>query len=57
MQNGVDFEYEYSDLNLLQTRVKVLTGEYSGLVFEYGSSVLAQCEGKNSFIYNLNPWY
>ena len=30
----------------------MLTGEYSGLVFEYGSSVLAQCEGKNSFIFD-----
>lgn len=52
MENGIDFEYEYSDLNLLHTRVKVLTGDYAGLIFEYGGSALAQWENKNSFIFN-----
>ena len=52
MENGIDFEYEYSDLNLLHTRVKVLTGTYAGLIFEYGGSALAQWEGKNNFIFN-----
>lgn len=51
MQNHIDFEYEYSDLNVLQTRVKILTGEYTGLVFEYGGSVLTQWEDKNSFTF------
>lgn len=51
MENGVDFEYEYSDLNLLKTRVKVLTGVYAGLVFEYGGSMLAQWEDKNMFTF------
>lgn len=47
MKNGIDFIYEYSDLNLFQTRVKVLTGKYSGLVLEFGGSLLAQ-DGKNN---------
>lgn len=47
MKNGIDFVYEYSDLNLFQTRVKVLTGKYSGTVLEFGSSLLAQ-EGKHN---------
>jgi len=51
MENGVDFEYEYSDLNLFHTRVKVLSGVYTGLVFEYGTSVLAQWGDKNSFTF------
>lgn len=52
MENGVDFEYEYSDLNLFHIRVKVLTGDYAGLVLEYGSSTLAQWEDKNTFVFN-----
>lgn len=51
MVNGIDFQYEYSDLNYLRTRVKVLTGMYAGLIFEYGGSVLAQWEDKNSFTF------
>jgi len=27
MKNGIDFIYEYSDLNLFQTRVQILTGK------------------------------
>jgi hypothetical protein len=48
-ETGVDFIYEYSDLNFLQTRVKVLTGEYEGLILEYGGSGIAQWEDKNEF--------
>ena len=51
MIKDIDFEYEYSDLNLFNTRVKVLTGDYAGLVFEYGGAALAQWEDKNSFIF------
>lgn len=51
MDNNVDFKYEYSDLNLFHTRVKVLTGVYTGLVFEYGGSILAQWEDKNTFTF------
>ena len=49
MKNGVDFIYEYSDLNLFQTRVKVLTGRYRGLILEFGGSGLAQYSDKNVF--------
>jgi hypothetical protein len=52
MKNGKDFIYEYSDLNLFQTRVKILTGKYSGLIFELGSSYLAQAGDKNTFTFN-----
>lgn len=52
MENGVDFIYEYSDLNLFQTRVEVLRGEYAGLILEFGGSALAQWGDKNSFTFN-----
>jgi hypothetical protein len=52
MKNGVDFIYEYSDLNLFQTRVQILTGEYAGIVLEYGGSVLEQCGNKNTFTFD-----
>jgi hypothetical protein len=53
MENGVDFIYEYSDLNLFCTRVQILTGEYKDLILEFGASGLAQWvengEPKNKF--------
>ena len=49
MENNVDFIYEFSDLNLFYTRVKILTGRYESLVIEFGSSGLAQWENKNNF--------
>jgi hypothetical protein len=49
MKNGIDFVYEYSDLNLFQTRVKVLTGKYAGMVLEFGGSVLIQNGVNNNF--------
>jgi hypothetical protein len=52
MKNGVDFIYEYSDLNLFHTRVQILTGEYSGIVLEFGSSILAQIGNKNTFTFD-----
>ena len=51
MINGIDFVYEYSDLNLFHTRVKVLTGFYKDLIFEYGGSMLAQIGDKNTFTF------
>ena len=42
MKNGKDFIYEFSDLNLLHTRVKILTGKYKGLIFEFGGSGLME---------------
>jgi hypothetical protein len=52
MKNGKDFIYEYSDLNLLQTRIKILTGKYKGIIFELGSSHLTQAGEKNTFTFN-----
>lgn len=51
MKNGIDFIYEYSDLNLFQTRVQILTGKYAGIILEFGGSVLAQFSGKNTFTF------
>lgn len=42
MENGKDYIYEYSDLNRFYTRVKVLTGEFKDVIFEYGDTVLKQ---------------
>lgn len=49
---GVNFVYEYSDLNFLQTRVKVLTGDYAGLILDYGRSYVTQWEDKNEFSFD-----
>lgn len=49
MKNGKDFIYEYSDLNLFQTRVKILAGKYTGLVLEFGGSLLRQINDQNTF--------
>ena len=51
MKSGTDFIYEYSDLNVLHTRVQILTGKYAGIVFEYGGSVISQWEDKNTFTF------
>jgi hypothetical protein len=57
MKNKVDYIYEYSDLNLFQTRVKILTGDYAGIILEFGRSVLVQVNGtpggKFDFDYTL----
>lgn len=52
MKNGVDFIYEYSDLNLFHTRVEILTGKYAGIILEFGGSVLAQTGDKNTFTFD-----
>jgi len=49
MKNGVDFIYEYSDLNLFHTRVQILTGKYAGIVLEFGGSGIAICGKQNLF--------
>lgn len=51
MKNGKDFIYEYSDLNLFQTRVKILAGKYKGIIFELGGSYLTQNLDKNAFTF------
>jgi hypothetical protein len=52
MKNGIDFIYEYSDLNLFQTRAKVLTGKFQGLVVEFGSSAISSSQGKHHFSFD-----
>ena len=52
MKNNIDFIYEYSDLNLFQTRVQILTGSYAGIVLEFGGSILAQIGDKNTFTFD-----
>jgi hypothetical protein len=49
MENGKDFIYEYSDLNLFYTRVKILTGKYTNITLEFGSSVLIQSSLEDEF--------
>lgn len=51
MINNIDFIYEYSDLNLFKTRCKVLTGHYTGLVLEFGGSILEQGPNGKRFIF------
>jgi hypothetical protein len=51
MKKGKDFIYEYSDLNVLKTRVKILTGKYADTILEFGGSMLAQIGDKNTFTF------
>jgi len=51
MKNCIDFIYEYSDLNIFKTRVKILTGEYADTILEFGGSILAQCGNQNTFTF------
>jgi hypothetical protein len=51
MQNGVDFIYEYSDLNMYHIRVHVLTGDYAGLIFELGGSGIGQDGVNSTFVF------
>lgn len=38
MKNNIDYIYEYSDLNLFQTRTKILQGEYADIILEFGGA-------------------
>ncbi len=38
MKHNKDFIYEYSDLNLFQTRTQILTGQYKDIIVEFGTS-------------------
>jgi len=51
MKNGIDFIYEYSDLNMYQIRVHVLTGDYAGLIFELGGSGIGQDGVNSTFVF------
>lgn len=52
MKNNVDFIYEYSDLNFLQTRVKLLTGKYKDMVLEFGGSYVCSHGDVNDFTFD-----
>jgi hypothetical protein len=51
MKNGIDFIYDYSDLNMYQIRVHVLTGDYAGLIFELGGSGIGQDGVNSTFVF------
>jgi len=38
MKNNIDFTYEYSTINLFQTKVNILTGKYAGIEIEFANS-------------------
>jgi hypothetical protein len=52
MKNNIDFIYEYSDLNVLQTRVEVLKGKYANTIFEYGGSGVMTGAGTPTFSFD-----
>lgn len=49
MKPELDYIYEYSDTNFLHTRVKVLTGEYAGLILDYGGATVIRIGDENEF--------
>lgn len=51
MKNDIDFVWDYSDLNIYQIRVHVLTGEYAGLIFELGGSGIGQDGVNSTFVF------
>ena len=55
LKNEIDFIYEYSDLNTLQTRAEVLKGKYKGLIVEFGNSCLIHSGDlkQNSFSFDF----
>jgi hypothetical protein len=54
MKNKKDFIYEYSDLNLFYTRVKILTGKYSDVILEFGASNLVVLTNKPGGTFNFD---
>jgi hypothetical protein len=55
MENNVDFRYDYSDLNTLCIRTEILTGDYAGIILEYGRTnlIVSNKSGKLVFDYTL----
>ena len=51
MKNGIDFVWDYSDLNVYHIRVHVLTGEYAGLIFELGGSGIGKDGVNSTFVF------
>lgn len=51
MKDGIDFVWDYSDLNMYHIRVQVLAGEYAGLIFELGGSGIGQDGVHSKFVF------
>jgi hypothetical protein len=49
MKNNKDFKYEYSDVNLFQTKADILTGRYAGIKLEFASSGVMSGLGRPIF--------
>lgn len=49
IKNEIDYIYEFSDLNLFQTRVEIFTGKYLGIIVEFGDSGVFSGVGKPQF--------
>jgi hypothetical protein len=49
MKNNKDFTYAYSDINLFQTKVTILTGKYKDIELEFASSGVMSGLGKPLF--------
>jgi len=49
MRNNKDFKYEYSDVNLFQTKAEILTGCYAGIKLEFASSGVMSGLGRPIF--------
>jgi hypothetical protein len=52
MKSGIDFKYEYSDLNQDWSRVLVLTGEYVGLIVEFGPTFIVNGAADYDFAFD-----
>lgn len=57
MNKGIDYIYEYSDLNLLHTRVKILTGKYKDTILEFGGSVVVHKDTGGDFIFEYTIYH
>jgi hypothetical protein len=51
MKNNIDFKYEYSDVNLFQTKASIITGKYADINVEFGTSGVMS--GMGSPIFNF----
>jgi hypothetical protein len=49
MKANKDFKYGYSDVNLFQTKVEILTGRYAGIKLEFASSGVMSGLGRPVF--------
>jgi len=57
MKNKIDFIYAYSDLNMLKTRVQILTGKYKDTILEFGGSVFSMDTNPNTFCFEYELFH